>query len=64
MGTGTGKLTVSLGEAGAKVGEILISSAEKWTVFEGATEIDPGVHQICFRYEGEKKVDLLEFELL
>ena len=47
-----------------KKGEILISAAEKWTVFEGTTEIDPGVHQICFRYEGEKKVDLLEFELL
>ena len=46
------------------MGEIALSPAEEWTVFAGRTEIEPGVHQICFRYEGEGNADLLEFELL
>ena len=33
----------------------------KW---RGEVKIESGVHQICFRYEGEGKFDLLEFELL
>ena len=63
-GNAAGKLIVCLGEAGPEVGEIALSPAEEWTVFAGRTEIEPGVHQICFRYEGEGKADLLEFELL
>ena len=63
-GTATGKLLVCEGDAGVKMGEILLSPAQEWKCFAGEVKIEPGVHQICFRYEGEGKFDLLEFELL
>lgn len=62
-GNAHGKFVIRTAKKGVPVGEIGIAPTEEWTVFTGDVKVFDGVQEILFCYEGEGRMDFLEFSL-
>ena len=62
-GQATGRMIISDHTSGETLCAIGITPCEEWTEYSGSAVIPDGVHDLCFRFEGEGTLDFLEFSL-
>ena len=62
-GTANGKIIIRRNAKGCPIGEISISPCETWCSYFGKIFAAPGITALFFCYEGEGRMDFLEFSL-
>lgn len=60
---GAGKIIIYTNLSERSVGEIVLSASTQWSTYKGILEIENGIYGLYFVYEGNEKIDFLQFEI-